>query len=242
VVEVADLAPDEPEPVEEPVMEVADLAPDEPETVEEPVMEVADLAPDEPETVEEPVMEVADLAPDALPSASDLLFDEVYDEPMVTRTMAELFASQGLVDRALEVFRQLLQVTPGDAGLRQRVAELSARWEGSEVPEAEAQAKGSAAPPATDYSSAVVVQEDDDLSGHAWDADAQADHHDVDTPFAWTHQEPDETSAAGPPISKYFSRMLRWEPGRSDSRESLDAEADSSGGEDRKRWLNREDA
>ncbi|HUP52527.1 MAG TPA: hypothetical protein VM198_08625 [Longimicrobiales bacterium] len=55
VLELAALAPDEPE---EPVLDLAALAPDEPE---EPVLELAALAPDEPE---EPVLDVAALAPD----------------------------------------------------------------------------------------------------------------------------------------------------------------------------------
>jgi len=55
VLDLAALAPDEPE---EPVLDLAALAPDEPE---EPVLDLAALAPDEPE---EPVLDMAALAPD----------------------------------------------------------------------------------------------------------------------------------------------------------------------------------
>lgn len=171
----------------------------------EPVMEPA----------EEPVMEMEALAP------------ELDDQPLVTRTMAELFVSQGLVDRALEVFRQLLEVTPGDAGLRQRVAELSARLE--EPPTSEPDAR---------------VTDEDDLSGHAWDAHAQADHHDVETPFAWTRQDAEETSAAGPPVSDYFGAMLGWEADASeqpDDDSEAEAEGEGAQDDDLANWLNRED-
>jgi hypothetical protein len=151
-------------------------------------------------------MELAALAPD-----DDQPEPEIDDEPMVTRTMAELFASQGLLEPALEVFRQLLEATPGDAGLRQRIAEIAARLEGGDR-----RAAAPAAPP-DDVDrlpvSAGTAGEEDDLSGHAWDPGAQTDPHDVDTPFAWTQNEPDDASPAGPPIGRYFTRLLGWEPG-----------------------------
>ncbi|HSG06799.1 MAG TPA: tetratricopeptide repeat protein [Longimicrobiales bacterium] len=237
VVEMVDLAP-------EPVVDITDLAPDEPEETAEPVFEMADLAP-------EPVVEIADLAPDEHPVAADLVgvaadpvegdaaeVQEIDDQPMITRTMAELFAAQGLMDRALLVFRQLLDVTPGDAGLRQRVAELSARVEGSRS----AEAAPEAAPPSLpDGELGSSSPEDDDLSGHAWDADAQAANHDVDTPFAWTHQDPDDVSRPGPPISAYFSSMLAWKPGAPAAPQAREAESESEGGDDPIHGLNRED-
>jgi hypothetical protein len=45
-------------------------------------------------------------------------------EPVVTETMAELYAGQGLVDQARETYRKLLAQRPGDAGLMQRLASL----------------------------------------------------------------------------------------------------------------------
>jgi len=44
----------------------------------------------------------------------------------VTETMAELYLRQGLPDRALEIYRQLVDRTPTDARLRARLAELGA--------------------------------------------------------------------------------------------------------------------
>ena len=198
-------------------MDLAELAP-EPEP--EPIVELAELAP-EPEPEPEPIMELAELAPDD----PDLGVGEIDAAPMVTRTMAELFAAQGLVDRALEVFRQLLQAAPGDPGLRQRIAELSAKLDGG------AAVPGEPEPVAADeLAPAPSGQDDDDLSGHAWDAGAQTDTHEVDTPFAWTAQEPDEASPAGPAISTYFSRMLGWEPGGSSSTEEATGTVPEVGG------------
>jgi hypothetical protein len=192
--ELAALAPDEPE-VEEPVMELAALAPDEPE-VDEPVIEVAALAPDEPE-VEEPVMELAALPPD-----DDLLSDEVTDEPLLTRTMGELYAQQGLTERALDVFRQLLQADPGDEDLRDRVRRLEEA--GREVPVHEAAGHEEAAP-----------GDDDDLQDYAWTAAQADDGAEVDTPFAWTEEEAADV-VTGPSIAAYFERLLSWGSGASE--------------------------
>lgn len=150
VVDIAMLAPVEPveefvavapeEPVEavvavapeEAVVDIAALAPDEPvleaaaPAREEPVLEAAAPAP------EEQVLEVAALAPEPSVADADLPSDELpEEESLVTRTMAELYARQGLNDRALDVYRQLLEAAPGDEGLLRRTEELEALVQGS---------------------------------------------------------------------------------------------------------------
>ncbi|MBW3628199.1 MAG: tetratricopeptide repeat protein [Gemmatimonadetes bacterium] len=45
---------------------------------------------------------------------------------VVTETIAELYARQGLVDRAVEVYRELIRRRGGDAALERRIAELMA--------------------------------------------------------------------------------------------------------------------
>jgi tetratricopeptide (TPR) repeat protein len=45
----------------------------------------------------------------------------------VTRTMADLYARQNLHERALRIYRRLLERTPGDAGLADRVQEMETR-------------------------------------------------------------------------------------------------------------------
>jgi len=232
VFEVGALAPDaeveEAEGTEEETLEVAALAPDaevteaeEAEGAEEEVFEIGALAPDaevteaeEAEGAEEEVFEVAALAPDAeaedaevagdeegafeiaaLAPETDLSADEM---PLITRTMAELYARQGLTDRALDVFRQLLEATPGDPGLRRRIAEIEAAAAEEEEP-----AKLPELEPAG---------LDEDVRGHAWDASAQRELHEVDTPFAWTEEDPDDVPAPGPSIGRYFERLLAWKP------------------------------
>jgi tetratricopeptide (TPR) repeat protein len=64
-------------------------------------------------------------------------------EPVVTETMAEVYARQGLLDNAVEVYRKLVEARPGDEGLAARLAELEAQVgptpAGQGVPTPEAQ-------------------------------------------------------------------------------------------------------
>jgi tetratricopeptide (TPR) repeat protein len=219
VFEIGALAPDaeEPEAAEEEIFEIGALAPDaeEPEAAEEEVFQIGALAPDaeaeEAEALEEEVFEMAALAPDAEAEEAEAVEEEVFeiaalapetdlpsDEvPLVTRTMAELYARQGLTDRALDVFRQLLEATPGDPGLRRRIAEIEAAAAEEELP-------GTSEPEAAGL--------DEYVRGHAWDAAAQRELHEVDTPFAWTEEDPDDVPEPGPSIGRYFERLLGWSP------------------------------
>ncbi|TNF30577.1 MAG: tetratricopeptide repeat protein [Deltaproteobacteria bacterium] len=43
---------------------------------------------------------------------------------MITRTLAEIYARQGHVAEAVEMYQQLVAAQPDDAGLRQRLAAL----------------------------------------------------------------------------------------------------------------------
>jgi len=186
-VDITELAPDEP------IVDVAELAPD------ESAVDITDLAPDEPVfemaalASDEAVVDVAELAPEDLPS------DELPDaEPLVTRTMAELYARKGLTDRALGVFRQLLEVSPGDAELRRRVEELDQSF----------------APLAVAEPSTPAAEIEPEVADHQWASGALEAHHDVETPFAWTGaEEPEEAPAPERTLGAYFQRMLAWEPG-----------------------------
>lgn len=206
VVEIEALAP------EEAVVDMATLAPE--AEAEGAVIEIEALAPEEPAVVEmealapdESAFDVGVLAPADGPFASDLPTDELADEfPLVTRTMAELYARQGLTDRALEVYRQLLERSPGDAELGRRMDALGGA--GSTVEE-EAPAP---AEPAAGLGGPVA---DEERLDHAWASAALEERHDVDTPFAWTaRDDSEEAPPSSPPISRYFDRMLGWEPGR----------------------------
>jgi tetratricopeptide (TPR) repeat protein len=224
---VVDLAPDGPATdaevfeADEPVVDVLALAPDEPETEvldvapDEPVVDIFALAPDEPEVdifdlaPDEPVLDVLDLRPDGRgeeqavrkpdsPAVEDSLpMDEMVDtEPVLTRTMAELYLEQGLADRALRVYRGLLADDPEDDELQARIAELECRPEVTVRVEPEG------------------ADEEAELADPAWDAEAQAAPHDVDTPFAWTDDE-GEQAFTGPAIGTFFDQLLAWQPDHS---------------------------
>jgi tetratricopeptide (TPR) repeat protein len=64
--------------------------------------------------------------PDDAEEAAEPLVVDAEPEPVVTETMAELYARQGLVAEARDVYRQLLQARPDDARLGARLAELEA--------------------------------------------------------------------------------------------------------------------
>lgn len=60
------------------------------------------------------------------------------DGDLLTRTMAELYTKQGLVDEAAAIYRELLADRPEDEGLRQALAELEQRLDGDAAHEADA--------------------------------------------------------------------------------------------------------
>jgi tetratricopeptide (TPR) repeat protein len=60
----------------------------------------------------------------ALPGGSE-------PEPVVTETMAELYAKQGLLQQARAVYQQLIAARPGDAKLRRRLQELEPQAAGT---------------------------------------------------------------------------------------------------------------
>ena len=138
--EVADVATPASTPDERPVVPVASLAPDD-------VAEVADVATPASTPDERPVVPVASLAPDdvaevadvATPAPTPAVEPAVAEEPspdgppaegdifkIYTRTLAELYAGQGGVDRAIEVYRKLLSDDPENSELAKRLTELEA--------------------------------------------------------------------------------------------------------------------
>lgn len=66
--------------------------------------------------------------PDEGDAASDPFASEESEEDafLMTRTMAELYVKQGLLERALEVLAQLVDADPDDEGLRHRLREVGA--------------------------------------------------------------------------------------------------------------------
>jgi len=67
------------------------------------------------------------------------------DVEMSTATLAELYFSQGVMDKALEVYRQVLEREPGNARARTRLAEIEALERQLRAEEAQAVAGGALA-------------------------------------------------------------------------------------------------
>ena len=231
VADFAALAPDEPEAAaeEEEVADFAALAPDEPEAAaeEEEVADFAALAPDEPEAAaeEEEVADFAALAPDEPEAAAEeeevadfaaLAPDEAApDEPteqIQTRTMADLYVIQGLIDRAIDVYQHLVDDAPDDAGLRARLEELKAG-------DREIDVAGGGTEANTLRPQAVEEAAEADESGYgevetlARDLVGSGDaEHEVETPFAWAEgvSEGQPEVVDGPSIGRFFDDLLSY--------------------------------
>ena len=199
-IDVAALAP---EP-EVPTIDVAALAPE----PEDDAIDVAALAP-EPE---EPAIDVASLAPEPEPEEAPAAPRSGSAPRIYTRTLGELYAKQGFVDRAVEVFRQLRVEHPDDEGIAQRLHELESQLDGSAAPAPEAQAS-------EDHAERARVR-DEELEALARDlAEHRERQPEIDTPFAWTDSEdPDEGEGASEDgndarIGDYFQSLLGYRSG-----------------------------
>ncbi len=93
------------------------------DTVEEPVPE--DALPEEPAPAEEE-FELAPDLPLIMPDEEEAPA-EAEPQPVVTETMAEVYAQQGLLPEARETYERLLERRPDDPVLKARLAELNAR-------------------------------------------------------------------------------------------------------------------
>ena len=120
--------------------------------------------------------------------------EEVEPEELpATRTLAELFARQGLHARAIEVYEKLVAGSPDDEALRRRLRELRDQSRPTYTPHR-------------------VHAEDTEEIARAWGA---VEGPPTVSPFGWTPEEPrtERVKEPGAPISSYFSRLLSWEPG-----------------------------
>ena len=66
-------------------------------------------------------------------AAGDTETGETGSKPLSSATLAELYLQQGLLERAIEVYRELLEAEPGNDGARARLAELEASLRASET-------------------------------------------------------------------------------------------------------------
>ena len=209
------LAPD-PEPEAEPeVMDLAALAP-EPAAA---VMDLSSLVPDVDPELEEHLdaLELGDMA---------YLLEESPDvdneEPIYTRTLAELYVKQGFVDQALGVLRSLLEADPNADDLRARVAELEGTpaWMDSVAPggglEADTPADSTDEESPAEAEPDIAATTEEDVETLARDlAEIGNGGDEVDTPFAWPGEEA-EASESDPDrgdIGRYFDAILNWTSG-----------------------------
>ncbi len=96
----------------------------------EPAAEPEVVAASEPEAVAAPKTAAAEDRPSRYTPAYE-------STPIVTRTLAELYLQQGYIEPALEIYRQLAERAPDDAGLRARISELLAVEAKAATPPAE---------------------------------------------------------------------------------------------------------
>jgi hypothetical protein len=129
--------------------------------------------------------------------------DDDEGDLVITETLAEIYATQGLFERAAAVYRRLLQQRPGDERIRARLAELetSAGWPaGEREPEP----------------SDLVL--DQTAGGENWlqrvesawtggEGAVSAE----ESPYAWPAESSSEE--AGRQIGDYFRSLLSWRPG-----------------------------
>jgi tetratricopeptide (TPR) repeat protein len=186
------LAPDEPEAADEEIADLGALAPDEPEAAD-----VATQEPEAEEITEDPELDYFHALEAAEPEAAEAEDPDIVDaasdespQQIHTRTMAELYVAQGLVDRAIEVYEHLLRKDPDDTETRLRLRVLKAGEE-----------------PVADE------VDDDEVETLARDlAQSGDEEHEVDTPFAWPDDDLEEQSdeTDEPSIGNFFGDLLGY--------------------------------
>lgn len=215
------LAPDSGQEADEMILSLDALAPeDEPE--EEPevdaaaadddevVLSLEALAPVEVEVEveeaeagwgdgDEEVLSLDALAPEeAAPVAQEAV--EPADGPLPTRTLAELYARQGLTREALAVYLQLAEASPDDPQVRARIAELRAETD---------TATDTASESGQDEPEVEDSHHDEHLPA------APEPSPDAPTPFGWAGGATAEEDAEEPkpPVGDYFGALLAWGAG-----------------------------
>ncbi len=228
------------------------------------VVPIDELAPDEPDAAAEPEAPVEEPTPEpAVAAAGEEELraspDEGESAAVYTRTMAELYARQGLWDRAEEVYERLLEADPSDEELQARLEAVRARREPGEPAGGVGAAQGPPEPLAKRAEGAELSTEEEEGAevetlARDWAA-GPAETGELASPFAWGQdEEPEEGTelrtaggASGPSIAAYFRRLVSEEEGDEDAGvESGPASDDGSGedptgsdrrSEDFRRWL-----
>lgn len=87
---------------------------------------------------------------------------------IATRTLAEIYAQQGLHERALTIYRRIERRLPDDADVARRIAELSRAVQAEDQPSASAPAAEVEQSDAAQSKAAVVPPKEDDEEFLAW--------------------------------------------------------------------------
>jgi hypothetical protein len=170
--------------------------------------------------------EGAGLAPGALasePAARSVEpAREAPGDEVVTETLADLYLSQGLVDRAVALYRQLVAARPGDARLEARLREAEARLAGAAGAESGWEMVG-AAGSAAGAAGGARVEEVEAM----WTGGEGAPVAGV-SPYAWPEQgQAEEEGVPGEPtVGEYLARLLDWKPRAEAEAEPVDAAAE----------------
>jgi len=142
---------------------------------------------------------------------------------VVTETMAELYARQGFYDRAIEVYRQLIDQVPDDVRLRERLREIEAL-------DATATAThGDEQPP--EVLAWAVPYEVEETETEAWVESVESAWTGgggvagaAETPYAWADSSAGDEGAAasGTTAGEYFRNLLGWRPMQATTPEAED--------------------
>jgi hypothetical protein len=116
---------------------------------------------------------------------------------VVTETMAEVYAAQGLTERAVDVYRQLRELRPDDDRIEARLAELE-------------QAMRKPAP--AQSSDAEDREAWIEKVESAWTGGEGAVGSDDDTLYGWRADAEDGDDADARPVGAYFRSLLSWRP------------------------------
>jgi hypothetical protein len=124
------------------------------------------------------------------------------EEDLPTETLADLYRTQGFYDRAIEVYRALLENRPDDVRLQARLREvqqLEAKQAG--VPEGQVDEADEDAREAwmAGVASAWTVQETQVQSG-------------APGLYSWTDEQGDSADGPGPNLRDYLNKLLSWRP------------------------------
>lgn len=139
--------------------------------------------------------------------------DAPVEPEVLTRTMGELYARQGHYRRAVRVFERLVERSPDDRSLRERLEELRSRSEDATPPAADP-VQGTPPPAgigAVGSPEGAGDSDETETLAREW-AEGPDRTGELSTPFAWG-EEGEEGSEApgGPSAGDRFRQVLEWE-------------------------------